>query len=36
MNYVVTEEKSDIKRLSADPMFKLEHDTTDKENQENG
>ena len=27
---IVTEEKADIKRLSADPMFKLEHDTTDK------
>lgn len=27
---IVTEEKSDIKKLSADPMFKLEHDTIDK------
>jgi len=27
---IVTEEKSDIKKLAADPMFKLEHDTGDK------
>ncbi len=27
---IVTEEKSDIKRLSADPMFKLEHEANDK------
>lgn len=27
---IVTEDKADIKKLSADPMFKLEHDTTDK------
>lgn len=26
----MTEEKSDIKKLAADPMFKLEHDTADK------
>ena len=27
---IVTEEKSDIKRLSVDPMFKLEHEANDK------
>ena len=27
---IVTEEKSDIKRLNADPMFKLEHEVNDK------
>ena len=27
---ILTEDKNDIKRLSADPMFKLEHDTNDK------
>ena len=26
----MTQERSDIKRLAADPMFKLEHDTKDK------
>jgi coiled-coil domain-containing protein 130 len=28
---IVTEEKSHIKRLQSDPMFKLEHDSQDKE-----
>jgi coiled-coil domain-containing protein 130 len=28
---IVTEEKSDIKRLSIDPMFSLEHEVNDKE-----
>ena len=27
---IVTDEKSDIKRLSVDPMFKLEHEAIDK------
>lgn len=27
---IVTEEKSDIKRINTDPMFKLEHDVNDK------
>ncbi len=27
---IVTEEKSDIKKLAADPMFKLEHDSADR------
>jgi coiled-coil domain-containing protein 130 len=27
---IVTDEKSEIKRLQADPMFKLEHDVNDK------